>query len=357
MNEISAANNNIDVYRGFWTDVNGDMVVDQRDYIEVLRSVGHFNPMCDFNRDGVVDEEDVLIFQNDVLSGRTLIEMDIDHDGIRNDYDWDADGDKLHNLLDTNPANFDKHFFFFDINGKEIDDIQQGSFGDCALLASIVSILEHPDTPNDPERSGSLKGNWYLENKIRVDEKGYIIVTLFDNVLDTYVDVKVSQFELLENAEYADSSPGVNAIELAYSKLKFKQENGYFPEDDDTIPYSDEQERLFGYLDRGDSPETTLEMLTGLTPAKVKAGDYDQTELRVKQKDLVVFWGALKSTPPYDAHAFAVAYTNNDNLALLLNPWDTRRTREEGTLWDLGGFGGDDITSMYVAYVESPFDN
>lgn len=138
-------------------------------------------------------------------------------------------------------------------NADLITDIYQNSFGDCFLLASILSILSQPG------------GKDYIKGMMRQDGD-YTIVRLFHPETNEpcYIRVKNSDYHRNGRSAVLHQAPWVHILEKAYTAFAFKKHN-----QTSYVSFPAFRE-MFG---NGGSPEFALKILTGRQSNRITIQD------------------------------------------------------------------------------------
>lgn len=203
------------------------------------------------------------------------------------------------------------------LNGKIDKDFEQGSVGDCYLLAVIKSLSLNPETLKE------------LNDCINIDSNGNARVTL-KGVGKTYTITK----EELSDSNYSFGDDDVRAIEIAVEKY-LKQYGDPFDKSDFTLDSGYEKSAYFlltgkhAFEHIGQINDRTIDNLMQkgtLACVSIQAPDNKSGEIKLRSssndEELIL--------DTY--HSYTVAGADKDNV-YLINPWDTSTpitlTREE----------------------------
>lgn len=142
-NVVSAAEIEEKPKQGLLGDINGDGVIDYKDYVKLYRRVNCL-PLGDINKDGVVDEEDYNLLYNYVknpdeypLSDEQKLCADINGDGYVNVMDYTILYRYVKGLIDSLPEESTESLNV-DLNADgDVDNF------DVNILNDIINTLEN----------------------------------------------------------------------------------------------------------------------------------------------------------------------------------------------------------------------
>lgn len=135
-------------------------------------------------------------------------------------------------------------------NASLIDDVRQNTFGDCFLLASILSILHRKD------------GEKYIKSMM-IQDGDYTIVRLYhpDTHEPHYIRVKNSEYHFNRENQIKHHAPWVHILEKAYTAMGFVTEELKDKKTKLIKKAVSSFQEIFG---RGGHAEIATSMLTGI---------------------------------------------------------------------------------------------